>query len=140
MAVSEKPGDAGGEGPEAPEGLPVLEVRTYAITPGNGGKFHELMTEGPVPMLRRWDVNVLFHGPASQDADRYILMRRFESETERLATLGAFYGSEEWLRDWDDPVMAMIGNYHVLSLPCDRTLADAFTVLAQTTRSPTGAG
>lgn len=101
-------------------GPPLLEVRTYAVTPGRGGDFHRLMSTGAVPMLRRWAVDVVLHQPADQDPDRYILIRRFGSEPQRQAQLSAFYGSEEWLRDWDMPIMSLIESYHVVAVPLVR--------------------
>lgn len=76
-------------------------------------------------MLRRWGIDVVFHGPATQDPDRYLLVRSFASEADRVDSLKRFYGSEEWLQNWDDQVMALIESYHVLALRAAPGTADA---------------
>jgi hypothetical protein len=49
-----------------------------------------------LPMLNRWKVDVVRHGPSPHDTDSYYLMRSFASLEDREQSEEAFYGSDEW--------------------------------------------
>ncbi|WP_131736809.1 NIPSNAP family protein [Actinomadura roseirufa] len=101
----------------------VLELRVYAIHPGQRDRFHTLMAEGVVPMLGRHGVDVVGHGPSRHDADHYYLLRAFPSVEAREKALTAFYGSREWNDDHDGPVMALIASYNTAVLPASAETA-----------------
>jgi len=89
----------------------VLEIRSYALKPGTRDRFHALVERDALPMLRRWNIDVVAYGPSLHDADSYYLMRAFSSVEERQRTEDAFYGSEEWRQGPREAVLAAIGSY-----------------------------
>jgi hypothetical protein len=75
-----------------------VEIRSYNLRPGMRDRFHRLVVEQSVPMLNRWDVDVVLFGPSPHDQDSYFLMRSYTSLEERQRSQDAFYASDEWRR------------------------------------------
>jgi hypothetical protein len=61
----------------------AVEIRSYALMPGTRDAFHRLMSGEAVPMLRRWQVDVVAHGPSPHDDDSYYLIRSYRDLAER---------------------------------------------------------
>src|SRR5688500_18656376 len=53
----------------------VVEIRSYNLKPGTRDRFHQLFLKEALPMLKRWKVDVIAHGPSLHDQDSYFLMR-----------------------------------------------------------------
>jgi len=112
-------------GRESPVSESVLDIRTYRTVPGARDELVRLMTEETVPMLRRHGIEVVTFGPSIRDEDHSFLIRFFESLEEREEQLARFYGSEEWLTNYDERVMTLIETYHVVVVPASREAAMA---------------
>jgi hypothetical protein len=95
----------------------VLDLRTYKLKPGAGEQFGRILDNDVLPMLDRFGIEVVAHGPSLDDADSYYLVRRFGSISKRNERLDTFYGSEEWRRQQRERVLALIDSFHVLLLP-----------------------
>jgi hypothetical protein len=95
----------------------VIEVRVFRLHPGAREKFHETFRTGARPMLERYGITVVDAGPSALDDNGYYVIRAFPSVESRAEALERFYGSEEWLTQYDEVVMAMIENYHTVVLP-----------------------
>ena len=100
-------------GPESP----VLEIRTYKLKAGRRDDFDRMFREHALPMLRRYGIDVVGSGASLHDEDHYILIRAFPSLDSRAEQLERFYGSDEWLENYDGPVMELIETYHTVVLP-----------------------
>lgn len=88
-----------------------VEIRSYALHPGTRTRFHRLMIDQAGPMFARRGVDVMLCGPSIHDADSYVLVRRYASASERVASQDAFYGSREWIDGPRDAIMACIDTY-----------------------------
>ena len=88
-----------------------LELRLYRLHADARDRFHRVFAEDAVPMLRRYGITVVGHGPSSLDDTGYYLLRAFASMGQRGSALERFYGSEEWLTCYRDEVMGMIESY-----------------------------
>jgi peptidoglycan/xylan/chitin deacetylase (PgdA/CDA1 family) len=97
----------------------VLDLRTYKLVPGKRKTFDDILRKRALPMLRRYGIVVVGYGPSLADDDHYYLARAFPSAAEREQQLGAFYGSEEWQRNFEDGVMELIDAYHTVCDPID---------------------
>jgi hypothetical protein len=95
----------------------VLDVRTYELVPGGRDAFDRIFRERALPMLRRFGIHVVGYGPSLAGGDRYCLLRAFPSNAVRDEQLASFYGSDEWLDNHDDDVMALIETYHTVVIP-----------------------
>jgi hypothetical protein len=97
----------------------AVEIRSYALRPDTRNAFHRLMSDEAVPMLRRWQVEVVAHGPSPHDADSYYLIRRYRDLAEREASQDAFYGSAEWREGPRESILALIDTYTSIVLLLD---------------------
>ncbi len=74
----------------------LIEIRSYKLKPGEGPEFHRAVEERAIPMLERWNTDVVAHGFSAHEADTYFLIRSYESLADLKARQDAFYGSDEW--------------------------------------------
>jgi ketosteroid isomerase-like protein len=97
----------------------VLEIRSYNLKPSTRERFHRRFLEEALPMLKRWNVDVVAYGPSLHDADSYYLMRSFPGLEERERAEGAFYGSDEWQQGPREAVLADIDSYTTVVMRVD---------------------
>ena len=88
-----------------------LEIRSYNLKPGSRGEFHRLFMEEAMPLLKRWNVDVVSYGLSLHDENSYYLMRRYGSLDQREESENAFYGSDEWRQGPREAIIALIENY-----------------------------
>ena len=72
-----------------------------------------------MPLLKRWNVDVVSYGPSLHDENSYFLMRRFESLAHRDESENAFYGSDEWRQGPREAIISLIENYTEIVLELD---------------------
>jgi len=96
-----------------------LEIRSYSLKPGSGDEFHRLFLEEAMPLLKRWNVDVVAYGPSLHDQNSYYLMRRYDSLAQREESENAFYGSDEWRQGPREAILALIENYTEIVLELD---------------------
>jgi hypothetical protein len=97
----------------------LVEIRSYNLKPQTREQFHRLFLEEAMPLLQRWNVDVVGHGPSLHDENSYYLMRRFDSLADRAKSEDAFYGSKEWRQGPREAILACIGNYTEIVLELD---------------------
>jgi hypothetical protein len=106
---------------------PVLDLRTYKLVPGGRETFDRILRESALPMLGRYQIDVVGYGSSLADSDHYYLARAFPSASSREQRLGAFYGSDEWKQGYESIVGELIETYHTVVIPLtartERTLA-----------------
>jgi NIPSNAP len=94
-----------------------LEIRLYKLHAGKRDEFERIFREGALPMLRRHSIDVLAAGTSAHDADSYYLVRAYASLHERSEALERFYGSDEWLTEFESRVMALVDTYNTVVIP-----------------------
>jgi hypothetical protein len=104
----------------------LLEIRSYNLKPGTRDQFHQLMIEQSLPLLKRWQINVVACGPSLHDEDSYYLMRSYASLEELNQSEDAFYGSQEWRQGPRKAVLALIDNYTTIVIDVDETTLQGF--------------
>jgi ketosteroid isomerase-like protein len=120
-----------GADPQKPNHLRVVELRVYTLKPGTRDRFHQLFLEEALPMLRRWNVDVVAYGPSLHDDDSYYLLRAFPSVAERARDEEAFYGSAEWKNGPRQQVLAAIQSYSTAVVSLDEQGVQALRQLVQ---------
>jgi hypothetical protein len=75
-------------------------------------------------MLRRWNVDVVAHGPSPHDETSYYLIRQYADLAERQRSQDAFYGSDEWRQGPRDAILALIESYTTIVLELDAAAVD----------------
>jgi len=111
----------------------AVEVRSYNLKPGSRERFHRLMTQQALPMLARWQADVVTCAPSPHDDDSYYLIRAYRDLAERQASQDAFYGSDEWRQGPRGEILALIESYTSIVLILDE---NAIAALRSTVRSP----
>lgn len=121
-------GRAGAEGApfaqEDPGRRSVVEIRSYNLVPGTRAEFQRLVVEEAVPMLRRWDMDLVAHGPSLHDDDSYCLIRAFADVDDRRRREDAFYGSAEWREGPREAILSFIESYTTIVLELDQATID----------------
>lgn len=102
----------------------IVEIRSYNLRPGTRSEFHRLVVEEAVPMLRRWDMDLVAHGPSPHDDDSYYLIRAFADLDDRQRREDAFYGSVEWREGPREAILSFIESYATIVLELDRATID----------------
>ncbi|MGH9243038.1 MAG: NIPSNAP family protein [Acidimicrobiales bacterium] len=106
----------------------LLEIRTYRIADGQRDEFGRRVA-AVVPMLSRYGIDLVGHGPSIEDEQHYVLLRSFASLDELNQQEAAFYGGEEWQRGPRDSILEHIETYHTVVLRSTeaavRALADS---------------
>lgn len=97
----------------------IIDLRVYKLKPGSNHAFAKRFRELIGPMLKRHGISVVRFGQSLIDPDSFCLIRSFQSIEERERKLAGFYGSEEWLEQHEDAVMAMIASYNVCVMDRD---------------------
>lgn len=101
----------------------IVELRIYKLKPGTAEAFATRFSQQIAPMLRRHGIDVVHFGPSLADPDSFCLIRAYPTVEERQAALDAFYGSDEWLEQHDEAVMAMIDSYNTCVVPAQALAA-----------------
>ena len=96
-----------------------VEIRSYTLKPGTREEFHRLVVEQSMPMLKRWNMDVVAYGPSRHDENSYYLIRRFDNLAHRDQSEESFYGSDEWRQGPREAVLACIENYTEVVLELD---------------------
>jgi hypothetical protein len=56
-----------------------IEIRTLTLKPGTRDEFHHLYIEEALPLLKRWNFDMVAHGSSLHDENSYYVIRRFDS-------------------------------------------------------------
>jgi hypothetical protein len=113
------------ESSDAPRARAVVEFRSYNLRPGTRAEFDRLAVEDALPLLRKWNVDVVGLGPSPHDETSYVLIRAFPSLESRQLTEDAFYASAEWREGPRDAVLALIESYTTFVLELDAATIDS---------------
>jgi ketosteroid isomerase-like protein len=97
----------------------VLEIRSYNLKAGTRDRFHQLFEREALPLLRRFEVDVVAYGPSLHDGDSYYLMRSFPGVEERQRSEDAFYGSDAWRQGPREAILACIDSYTTVVIRVD---------------------
>ena len=101
-----------------------IEIRSYNLKPGTRAEFHRLFLEAALPLLQRWNVDVVAYGPSLHDENSYYLMRSFDSLSHREESENAFYGSDEWRQGPREAIIELIENYTEIVLELDKVTVE----------------
>src|SRR5687767_6120964 len=102
-----------------------VEIRSYNLKAGTRQGFHRLFVETALPMLKRWNVDVVRYGASLHDEDSYYLMRAYASLEDREQSQDAFYRSDEWRLGPREPIIVLIENYTSIVIAMEESTVDA---------------
>jgi hypothetical protein len=115
----------------SPASTKLVEVRSYNLKPGTRDRFHQRFMRDSLPMLKRWNVDVVAYGPSLHDSDSWYLMRGFAGVEARRRSEDAFYGSDEWKKGPREATLADIESYTTVVLSLDAAAIKGLRALVQ---------
>lgn len=89
----------------------LIEIRSIALKPGTRQEFHQLYITEALPRLKRWNFDVVAHGPSLHDENSYYVIRRFDSLAQREQSEDAYYSSDDWRKGPREAILALMENY-----------------------------
>ena len=89
----------------------LIEIRTLNLKPGTRDGFHRLYIEEALPLLKRWNFDVVIHGPSLHDENTYYVIRRYDSLAQRDEMEDTYYASDDWRKGPRERILALIESY-----------------------------
>ena len=96
-----------------------IEIRSLNLKPGTREEFHRLYIEQALPLLKRWNFDVVAHGPSLHDENTYYVIRRYDSLAQREQMEDAYYASDDWRKGPREAILVLIENYTDIVLELD---------------------
>ena len=78
---------------------------------GGRDEFHTRYVTKSVPLLKKWNFNLVAYGPSLHDANSYYVIRAFKSLEDRQVSEDAFYGSDDWKRGPRDTILELVDHF-----------------------------
>ena len=97
----------------------MIEILILNLKPGIRDKFHQLYTTMSLPLLKKWKIEVVAHGPSQHDENTYYVIRAFKSLEDRQKTEDAFYSSNDWQKGPRTTILGLIENYATIVISAD---------------------
>src|SRR5689334_13591951 len=69
----------------------MIEIRSYNLKPGTRNEFDRLFLQKALPLLNKWNINVVAYGPSLHDSDSYFLVRSYKNLQDRQESEDSFY-------------------------------------------------
>src|SRR5919108_3770037 len=99
--------------------MSFIEIRSINLKPGTREEFHRLYIEEALPLLKRWNFDVVAHGPSLHDENTYYVIRRYDSLPQRDQMEDAYYASDDWRKGPREAMLALIKSYVDVVLEMD---------------------
>lgn len=102
-----------------------IEIRSLNLKPGTSEEFHRLYIEEALPLLKRWNFDVVVHDPSLHDENSYYVIRRYDNLTQREEMEDAYYASDDWRLGPRETMLALIEGYTDIVLEVDESTVQA---------------
>jgi NIPSNAP len=103
----------------------LVEIRSLTLHPGKRGEFHRRYLEKALPLLKKWQMDVVAFGPSPHDENSYYIIRAFESLGHRQKSEDAYYGSSDWREGPREEMLELIESYIDIVIELERNTVDA---------------
>ena len=97
----------------------LIEIRSFNLKPGMREELYRLYIEVALPLLKRWNLDVVAHGPSLHDENSYYVIRRYDSLAQREQMEDTYYASDDWRQGPREAILALIENYTDIVLELD---------------------
>ena len=102
-----------------------IELRSLNLKPGTREEFHRLFIERALPLLKRWNFDVVAHGPSLHDENTYYVIRCYDSLAQREQMEEDYYASDDWRKGPREAMLALIENYSDIVFELDEVAVQA---------------
>ena len=89
----------------------IIEIRSITLKPGVRDEFHRLYVGTALPLLERWNFDVVAYGPSLHDEVSYYVIRRYDSLAQREQSEDAYYASDDWRKGPREAMLALMESY-----------------------------
>jgi hypothetical protein len=89
----------------------VIETRSIMLKPGAREQFHRLYVDVALPLLKRWNFDVVAHGPSLHDQNSYYVIRRYDNLSQREQAEDAYYASDDWRQGPREAMLELMESY-----------------------------
>lgn len=96
-----------------------IEIRSINLKPGTRAEFERLYIEQALPLLKRWNFDVVAHGGSLHDENSYYVIRLFDSLAQREQMEDAYYASDDWRKGPREAILALFENYTDIVIELD---------------------
>jgi hypothetical protein len=86
----------------------MIEILILNLKEGTREEFHHIYVAESLPLLRKWNINVVAHGKSLHNENTYYVVRLFKSLEDRQKSEDSFYGSEEWKKGPREAIISKI--------------------------------
>ena len=107
----------------------ILDILILNLKPGTRPVFNKLYKELSLPLLKRWNVEVLAFGPSLHGEDTYLVVRRYQDLKDRQQSQDGYYGSDEWKQGPREQIMSLIEDYTTVVIPANDNLITGFKMI-----------
>jgi hypothetical protein len=97
----------------------MIEIRTLTLQLYTRDQFHQLFIEKALPLLQRWNFDVVAYGPSLHDENTYYVIRRYDTLIQREEMEDAYYASDDWRKGPREAILALIESYTDIVLELD---------------------
>jgi len=97
----------------------MIEILTLNLRPGTREKFRQLYSAESLPLQKKWNIEVIAHGPSLLDENSYYVVRSFDSPEDRKKKQDAFSNSDEWQKGPRSAILGMIDNIAAIAVPAE---------------------
>jgi hypothetical protein len=98
----------------------MIEILILNLKPGMRDQFHQVYVTESLPIQRKWQINVVAHGPSLHDENSYYVIRSFKSLEDREQMEDAFYGSDDWRKGPRETILGMIESSAYAVIPHEK--------------------
>ena len=88
----------------------MFEILILNLLPGTRDRFHQIYISESLPIQRKWNINVVAHGPSMHDENSYWVIRKFKSLEDRQKSEDTFYESDDWRKGPRATLLGLIGS------------------------------
>ena len=97
----------------------IVEVRSYRIAPGRRSEFLEYFKAKAIPALREGGMKVVGPMTDTENPNKFVWLRMFDSIEERTRLKTLFYEGDVWKNEMESIVMPMLDSYDVILCETD---------------------
>ena len=107
----------------------ILDILILNLKKGCRPGFDRLYQELALPLLKRWNVDVIFFGPSLHEEETYLVVRRYKNVADRSKSQDEYYNSHEWKDGPREQIMSLIESYSSVVVPANEILVDGFRMM-----------
>ena len=86
----------------------IVEIRSYLLKPGSGPRFHSLVSNQSIPLLKEWGMEVVAFGQSLHNPDAYYLIRAYNDLDHLNSSQAEFYATDAWRKGPREAIIELI--------------------------------